>query len=497
MPLREAVAAKFAPVGRAARRAGRRAQATWNGTKTGARWVRYGWQLTAAPRAGYGSYRTTRRHFIKNVRGEFEYQELRTIANEFHKGVLKNKKREGALEDARAKRVSIDRQAGPRFVIGNLPTLTTLGGGAYLHAILPWWQEAGTAVLFSIATVGGLTLMGQRSEDLPEAQRPQPKGALSAPALREALLKLGIPELTKAMTEDPESIYVSDPVELADKSGWMSIVELTAGIKRSKVMGARELLAQNLRAKHLSCLTLTEGESTTEIIVTLTKVPANKRAKAEWKLPGQVDIFDTFEIGHTAIGGPVSTGIESALLAIGRSGWGKSMALQLLTTILILDPLVRLRLGVFASSGDYAAFEPIAEQSVIGDATEPAIAGQGAEFISGLKDESIKRGQLLKQLGEPKVTRALAEQYRELRPIVVVLDEIQVLFPNAAAAKADLLTLASKCRKHGIFPIVATPRIDKTIIDTNFVSNSQYLWMKIFRRLRVEGGRGVVRRVCR
>jgi hypothetical protein len=40
----------------------------------------------------------------------------------------------------------------------------------------------------------------------------------------------------------------------------------------------------------------------------------------------------------------------------------------------------------------------------------------------------------------------------------------------------------------------------QTGIDADFpgrVSNSQYLWMKIFRRLRVEGGRGVVRRVCR
>jgi hypothetical protein len=255
MPLREAVAAKFAPVSRAARRAGTGAQATWNGTKTGAQWVRYGWQLTAAPRAGYGSYRTTRRHYIKNIRGELEYGELRAIAAE----ITKDKKRDTALDDCRAKRKSIDRQAGPRFVIGNLPTLATLSGGAYLHATLPWWQEGGAAALFSFAAVSGFTLMGRSSDDLPEAQRPQRKGALSDPVIREALLKLGIPELTKAITEDPECIDISPVVELADKSGWTAIVTLPAGVKRSKVMGARELLAQNLGAKHLSCLTLVEG----------------------------------------------------------------------------------------------------------------------------------------------------------------------------------------------------------------------------------------------
>jgi hypothetical protein len=40
-------------------------------------------------------------------------------------------------------------------------------------------------------------------------------------------------------------------------------------------------------------------------------------------------------------------------------------------------------------------------------------------------------------------------------------------------------------------------RVRRTDWPSPRTSNSQYLWMKIFRRLRVEGGRGVVRRVCR
>lgn len=455
MPLRET----FAPVGRAARRAHSAGKAAASATRIGAAWVRYGWQVTAAPRAGYGNYRRARNNFINNVKGEQDYQELRAIAAD----TTKDKKRDAALEDCRAKRRSIDRQSGPRAFIAYLPTFATLGGDMYLHATLPAWQEGGVVLAASTAAVGLFTMAGKRVEDLPEAKRPARKGALSDRAIWNALLKLGIPQLTIAMTEDPESIYISPVVELADKSGWTAVINLCPGVERAKVLGKRELLAQNLHAKHESCLTLNDGDSTSEIIITLTKQRPSERKPVESPLVREdVNHWEPAPLGTDAGVKPATVKLNRNIIVVGATGSGKSVLMQNIIGASVVNPTGETILWGGKGLTDYAHFERSLDYVAAMDADKHGdpMRAEGDKICNYLSDKASERIDLLGRLGKPKVTPELELQHPELHRIVAVFDEAQYYVSDDKTIER-VARLAQRTRSLNIIIALAVPSIGK------------------------------------
>ena len=162
--------------------------------------------------------------------------------------------------------------------------------------------------------------------------------------------------------------------------------------------------------------------------------------------------------------------IPASLLAFGKTGWGKSVFLRLLVSTALLDPLVRFRLGAFKSGGNFSRFVDLAEQSVVGHASQDDVAHKGLLFLEVLNRECAERNAILGELNEDDVTRPLAEQYPELRPIFCVTDEIQLLFANKSvggAAKNEMLKLLSNIRSTGVRLVTATQMFNQ-VIDTKF-----------------------------
>jgi hypothetical protein len=345
----------------------------------------------------------------------------------------------------------------------NSPLVAAVVAGHHYWPSLP---IAADALIATAATCGGVTalgLAGRRVKGGEALFRRARTRSINDELLREVLTNLGIQPLAQKINEvKPVTLTVDN------KTHFSTTLRLPMRVTANAVLLKHEEFAGNLDVNP-DCLILERGESASRLVIKVSKLDPAKRKQGRWEPPKAVDIFGPLVVGENAIGEPVSNDIESALLAIGASGSGKSMALQLLIATAALDPLVRLRIAAFASSGDFAHLLPLSEQSTVGDATDRAVAERGAWIIEDLNRQCGVRGDILLELNEPKVTRELAEQHAELRPIVCVFDEIQVLLANNKRAKGELLTLLSKCRKFGIRPIVSTPRIDKTVIDTSFV----------------------------
>ena len=398
-----------------------------------------------------------------------------------HTRTIKNRKlaaktrEEGSDEQLQAinaeKRARADRK---RARVAHGVRVAGVNGGAVatglvgLHCIpdVPLALDVLVATAGSCTGVTALGLLGRRVKGGDALIGKARARSINDQLLREVMSNLGIQALTQKISEvKPVTLTVDN------KTHFSTTLRLPMRVTASEVQTRHEIFAGNLDVNP-DCLILERGESASRLVVKVSKIDPARRKQGTWEPPKVVDIFGDLVLGENAIGEQVSTDIESGLLAIGESGSGKSMALQLLIATAVLDPLVHLRLGAFAASGDFAHLLPIAEQSIIADATDQEIARQGARMIEDLNKECALRGDILLQLDEPKVTRALAERHPELRPIVCIFDEIQVLLAQGEIgrkAKADLLTLLSKCRKAGIRPIVATPRIDKGVIDTSFV----------------------------
>ena len=122
-----------------------------------------------------------------------------------------------------------------------------------------------------------------------------------------------------------------------------------------------------------------------------------------------------------------------------------------------LDPLAELDVFVFALNGDFDAYRPRLARYVKG--LEDDTIAAAVQRLQELYAEVARREGRLADLGAKKVTRQLAQDHRDLRPIVVLFSECHELFghPEYGDIAAELATkTAKRARKTAITLIFDT-----------------------------------------
>jgi S-DNA-T family DNA segregation ATPase FtsK/SpoIIIE len=132
-------------------------------------------------------------------------------------------------------------------------------------------------------------------------------------------------------------------------------------------------------------------------------------------------------------------------------GQGKSNACRVIMLGAALDPLAELDVFVFANNGDFDAYAPRLAIYVKG-LEDDAIAAAVAR-LHQLYAEVARRELRLAELGAKKLTRQLAREHPDLRPVVALFSECHELFghPEYGETAGELaVKTAKRARKTGI-----------------------------------------------
>ncbi|RBM24203.1 hypothetical protein DI005_00775 [Prauserella sp. PE36] len=134
-----------------------------------------------------------------------------------------------------------------------------------------------------------------------------------------------------------------------------------------------------------------------------------------------------------------------------------------------LDPLAELRVHVFALNGDFDAYAPRLSRYHKGATAEHVELA--AAHLHELYDEVGRREQRLADLGAKKLTRAIAEQHEDMRPIVVLFSECHELFGKSEDAAGLAVDVVKRGRKTGVILGFDTQSARANAIPSEVVEN--------------------------
>ena len=300
---------------------------------------------------------------------------------------------------------------------------------------------------------------------------------LTAEVVTRALQALGI----AAMTAKGATIGYPAPIT-RDGPGWRADVDLPFGVTVGDVAERRDRLASGLRRplsavwpepcaeQHAGRLVLWVGDQ-----------PLNAVKPAAWPLAGKgaVNLLaGTFPFGVDQRQRPVLVSLAETNVLVGSlPGGGKTAAVRVLALAAALDPYAELRIHEHKGSGDLSALEQVAHRYVSGVADE-AIAAT-VESMREVYGELERRASVLAKLPrhlvpDGKVTPELARQHKQLRPLVLVVDEAQEVFSHGEYGE-EAGRLAEAIIKRGralaVIAVFATQRPDAKSLPTGVSTN--------------------------
>ncbi|NJO34224.1 MAG: hypothetical protein HC869_14930 [Rhodospirillales bacterium] len=204
--------------------------------------------------------------------------------------------------------------------------------------------------------------------------------------------------------------------------------------------------------------------------------PAHQSRPKPWPLTdrGRVSLFDPFPVGVDQRGRPVTLTLMFASMLIGAvPRMGKSFSLRLILLAAALDHTAELHVFDLKGGVDHRPLAMVAHRYRSGDDEEDLAYVR--DDLRDLKTEMTRRYKVLRGLPETvcpegKVTPQLAaDRTLGLHPIVVALDECQVLFehPVFGADAVEVCTdLVKRGPAVGITMVLATQRPDAKSIPT-------------------------------
>ncbi|MBX6389800.1 MAG: cell division protein FtsK [Frankia sp.] len=353
-----------------------------------------------------------------------------------------------------------------------------------LGETVAWFVEPSAFWASVAAGVVALGVAGRRRDRPIVSSRLTSSGApprLTSDAVVRALASAGITGMTPKAAETIDFIA---PGIGRDGPGWRVELDLPHGVTVAHVLDARERLAAGLRRPlgavwpegrpdvHPGRLVLWVGDRD------LSAAPA-----PPWPLArsGTVDLFAPASVpwGVDPRGRPVAVGLFENNILIGAiPGAGKTAALRPLVLAAGLDPLAQVWVFNLKGNRDLAAAELFAARYV---SNAGPIGVQAAlQGLRDLKAEIVRRTEVMAGIPETaapdgSVTRALAGRAElGLHPLVMVVDEAQVLFTDAECGK-EAATLAADCiklgRAFGVILILATQRPDAASVPTGVSAN--------------------------
>jgi S-DNA-T family DNA segregation ATPase FtsK/SpoIIIE len=371
---------------------------------------------------------------------------------------------------------SLHREAKQTRKTRGLVLLGELAELAAAAAALAWlgqwwaWSAAACAAVLLLARAGCPD--GRRI--ISPAVIPPQYAEPTQDSITEALGSLGIAGINAAI-KDGRGIAFISPV-MRDGPGWGVQLDLPRGVTAGHIIARRSELASGLRrplsatwpegvpAEHEGRLSLWVGFHD----ITKAKPPRHPLART-----GAADIFGSVPFGTDPRQRPVSVPLFEVNYLIGASpGQGKTAAVRDIAAAAALDPVCDLWIHEQAGKGDLEPFAQVCHRYCSGlDDDAVAYAADSARMLRAELERRSLRFKKLPKEAKPdgKLTRDLAVRYRELRPIVAIFDEAQVMFlhpEHGDQAASDLAHVMRLARAYGIIIIISTQRPDKDSVPT-------------------------------
>lgn len=366
-------------------------------------------------------------------------------------------------------------------LLGEHAAITIGGALVTTHMPLLWLPVGGVAVPV-LAWIG-------RPADKPIIQPavvPSAVVPLSKELIIRALGSIGHGGINSALAKDPENAIVLVDVIARDGPGWLARIDLPHGVTAAEVMDRRDKLASGLR-RHIGCV-WPENERRRHpgaLLLWAGDEDMSKAVQPAWPLAkrGSVNMFKPVPFATDQRGRPITVTLIYVSVIIGAiPRMGKTFLLRLLLLICALDVRSELHVYDLKGTGDLAPLRPVAHRYRAGDDPED-IEYLVADFRA-LQKEMRRRTKVIRDIAEKypalcpqnKVTDELASRKDlGLHPIVVAVDECQVMFDHPAYGD-ELESIATDLVKRGpalgIVPMLATQRPDAKSIPTGISANA-------------------------
>jgi DNA segregation ATPase FtsK/SpoIIIE, S-DNA-T family len=290
-----------------------------------------------------------------------------------------------------------------------------------------------------------------------------------------ALQHLPIPDLRKAFKDGWRPTFHTLPVQ--DGRGYTAVFGLPLGVTAEMIADRRAVLARNVHRAEIEVWPSDAEKAGTGpagyAAVWIADPGVLSKPAPEYPLlhEGTADVFKGVPGGVSPRGDELLVPVVGNNFVVGgQMGQGKSNACRVFMLGCALDPLAELDVFVFANNGDFDAYEPrlhIYRKGVEDDAITAAVSR-----LHELYAEVGRREGRLAELGAKKVTRQLAQEHRDLRPIVVLFSECHELFGHGEHGDlaAELATkTAKRARKTAITLLFDTQSSRKEAIPPKLV----------------------------
>jgi DNA segregation ATPase FtsK/SpoIIIE, S-DNA-T family len=290
-----------------------------------------------------------------------------------------------------------------------------------------------------------------------------------------ALQNLPIPALRKAFKDGWRPVFHMLPVK--DGRGYSAVYSLPLGVTATMVADQRPVFARNLHRAEIEAWPSDAEKAGTGPAGTgavwIADPGVLSKPAPEYPLlhEGTADVFKGVPGGVSPRGDELMIPVVGNNFVVGgQMGQGKSNACRVFMLGCALDPLAELDVFVFANNGDFDAYQPRLARYVKG--VEDDTIAAAVSRLQELYEEVARREGRLAELGAKKVTRQLAQQHRDMRPVVVLFSECHELFghPEHGAIAAELATkIIKRARKTGITLLFDTQSSRKEAIPPKLV----------------------------
>ncbi|WP_031009311.1 cell division protein FtsK [Streptomyces sp. NRRL F-5727] len=354
-----------------------------------------------------------------------------------------------------------------------------------IYVLAPGWLQTVSVglVLLALGWAG-------RKADAPVVHRAVeiPKASkLTSDIVLRALGALGIPAINQAQGKGRDGFEFTAPIT-RDGPGWRAQGNLPYGVTVADVIERRERLASGLR-RPLGCVwpEPASEEHPGHMVLWVGDQDLTKAKKPAWPLAksGGVDLFRPVAYGTDQRGRWVEVTLMYIAGVIGAiPRMGKTFLLRLLLLIAALDPRAELHTYDMKGTGDLDPVgNAVSHRHAAGDDDE-AIAYALAD-LRAVREELRRRTKAIRALPrdicpESKVTSQLADKPSlGLHPIVIGVDECQVLFEHAEHGKEfeEICTdLVKRGPATGIVLLLATQRPDAKSLPTGISANAGARW---------------------
>ncbi|MEU1849749.1 cell division protein FtsK [Streptomyces sp. NPDC019990] len=372
-----------------------------------------------------------------------------------------------------------------RTLVAALAMFTGLGLALAIYVLAPDWLQAVSvgAVVLALGAAGRKAdaPVVHRAVELPKATK------LTSDIVLRALGALGIPAINQAQGKGRDGFEFTAPIT-RDGPGWRAEGNLPYGVTVTDIIERRERLASGLR-RPLGCVwpEAVPDEHTGHLVLWVGDQDMSRASQPAWPLlkSGTVDLFKPVAYGTDQRGRWTEVTLMYIAGVIGAiPRMGKTFLLRLLLLIAALDPRAELHTYDMKGTGD---LDPVGNavgyRHAAGDDDEPV--RYALDDFRALREELRRRTKVIRSLPrdicpESKVTSALADKRSlGLHPIVVGVDECQVLFEHSEHGKEfeEIITdLVKRGPATGIVVLLATQRPDAKSLPTGISANASARW---------------------